>query len=244
MGSAKALIVRPIERDTANEFMRRVHYSGRIVQNTQVHLGVFLRGSLEGAIQFGPSMVKHNIVHLVEGTGWNEFLELNRLAFTDVLPRNSESRALGVALRLLRRYAPHVKWVVSFADAVQCGDGTIYRAAGFVLTGITRNKDLIRLPGGRVVHKVTLSCKGSHLARGLAGLMGGSSAGGAEWARRTGGELLEGAMLRYMFFLDPSYRERLTVPEIPFSAIAEKGYAMFRGERQGGGPLEGPTPPG
>lgn len=33
-----------------------------------------------------------------------------------------------------------IEWVVSFADATQCGDGTIYRASGFLLTGIRENK--------------------------------------------------------------------------------------------------------
>ena len=71
-------------------------------------------------------MNKQKIIGLVEGTGWNVFLELNRMAFDSVLPRNSESRALSISLRLIRKYAPQVKWVLSFADACSCGDGTIY----------------------------------------------------------------------------------------------------------------------
>ena len=64
-------------------------------------------------------------------TPWNGFLELNRLAFADWLPRNSESRAIGYALRWLRATYPWLQWIVSFADATQCGDGAIYRASGF-----------------------------------------------------------------------------------------------------------------
>ena len=105
------------------------------MNNSQIHIGVFYGGKLEGAMQFGPSLDKRKLQGLVEGTLWNEFIELNRLAFTDNLPRNSESRALAVAMKLLRKHAPQIKWVVTFADGTQCGDGTIYRAAGFVLTG-------------------------------------------------------------------------------------------------------------
>jgi len=146
MGKAKELLLRPIDSKTANAFMKRTHYSGKVVQNSQLHIGVFWHGRLEGALQFGPSLDKRKLIGLVEGTRWNEFIELNRLAFTDALPRNSESRALGVTMRLLRKYAPHLKWVVSFADATRCGDGTIYRAAGFVLTGIKENQQLYTLP--------------------------------------------------------------------------------------------------
>lgn len=134
MGKAKDIILMPIDRCVANELVKRVHYSGTVVNNSQLHIGVYYQGSLEGVLQFGPSLVKKNIIGLVAGTKWNEFIELNRLAFTDKLPRNSESRAISIAIRLLRKHAPNIKWIVSFADGCQCGDGTIYRASGFILT--------------------------------------------------------------------------------------------------------------
>ena len=138
MASAKDLVVKPIGSKDAAELVRRIHYSGKVTQNSQLHLGVFLDGRLEGAMQFGPSMDKRKMLGLVPGTGWNGFLELNRMAFSDRLPRNSESRALGVAFRMIRKHYQHIEWIVSFSDATQCGDGTIYRASGFVLTGIKR----------------------------------------------------------------------------------------------------------
>lgn len=79
---------------------------------------------------------------LVKNTGWNEFCELNRMTFDDYLPRNSESYCLGKALRLIKKNAPHIKWVISFADGCSCGDGTIYRASNFVLTQIKKNSTI------------------------------------------------------------------------------------------------------
>lgn len=38
-------------------------------------------------------------------------------------------------------------------------------------------------------------------------------------------------MLRYIYFLDPSYRARLLVPEIPFTEIDKAGAGMYKGER-------------
>ena len=122
MASAKDLIVKPISAKDAAALVRSVHYSGKVVQNSQLHLGVFLDGRLEGAMQFGPSLDKRKIQGLVRDTGWNGFIELNRMAFSDRLPRNSESRALGVAFRMIRKHYPHIEWVVSFSDATQCGD--------------------------------------------------------------------------------------------------------------------------
>lgn len=87
-------------------------------------------------------MVKKGVIGLVEGTGWNGFIELNRMAFSDRLPRNNESRAIAIAMKLIRKHYPGIEWVISFADGAQCGDGTIYRASGFVLTAVKPNGTL------------------------------------------------------------------------------------------------------
>ena len=226
MGSAKDIVLRPIDSRTANDLVRRVHSSGKVVNNSQIHIGVFWQGKLEGALQFGPSLDKRKIQGLVRGTKWNEFVELNRLAFSDALPRNSESRALSVSFRILRKHAPHLKWIISFADAVQCGDGTIYRAAGFVLTGVREGEAMLRLPSGEVCHRIALHTNDKFVAS-----MGGKMASVPKMAEFLGAETMPGYMIRYIYFLDPTWRERLTVPEIPYSKIWEVGAGMYRGEK-------------
>lgn len=141
----------------ANAFVRKHHYSGKVVPNSTLHFGAFLDGHLHGVLSYGNSMVKENVIGLVEGTGWNEFLELNRMAFDEYLPRNSESYCIGATLRMIKKKAPHIKWVISFADGTQCGDGTIYRASNFVLTGINKNNTIIELPNGERITQMTLS---------------------------------------------------------------------------------------
>jgi hypothetical protein len=194
-------------------------------------------------MQFGPSLDKRKIMGLVEGTGWNEFIELNRMAFTDALPRNSESRAIGVAMRLLRKHAPHIKWVVSFADATQCGDGTIYRASGFVLTGIKENDQIWEAPTGARFSRTSLTdgrSKGQQqaavrLSRGNATKAKNILDTGAASMRSfadAGFRPMPGFQLRYIYFLDPTARERLTVPILPFDEIERRGAGMYRGVRR------------
>jgi len=48
--------------------MKELHYSGKVVPNSQLHIGVFLHGKLEGAMQFGPPMDKRKVLPLVEDT--------------------------------------------------------------------------------------------------------------------------------------------------------------------------------
>ena len=41
---------------------------------------------------------------------------------------------------------------------------------------------------------------------------------------------MEGFQLRYIYFIDKAWRDRLTVPVLPFSAIDEVGAGMYRGQ--------------
>ena len=243
MATAKDLHVAPISSHDARGLVKRIHYSGKVTNNSQLHFGVFLDGKLEGAMQFGPSLDKRKIQGLVSDTGWNDFIELNRMAFSEALPRNSESRALGVAFRLIRKHYPHIEWVVSFADGTQCGDGTIYRASGFVLTGIKKNTQMWAAPSGekfsrisltdgrskqqqqqakQVISRTSMTKGGNNHATGAASMKSYAAAGF---------EPLPGFQLRYIYFLNPAARERLTVPILPFSKIQELGGGMYRGEK-------------
>jgi hypothetical protein len=234
MASAKDLIVKPISASDANRIIKSLHYSGRVVQNSQLHLGVFLNGKCGGAMQFGPSLDKRKVLGLVRGTEWNNFIELNRMAFSEALPRNSESRALGVAFRIIRKHYPHIEWVISFSDGTQCGDGTIYRASGFVLTGIVKSMNIVKLPNGTAIHKMTLESSPTSPRPELGGKSYYEITGGKydfkKYTEMAGGKVIPGFQLRYIYFLNPQARERLTVPVLPFSKIDELGAGMYRGE--------------
>lgn len=248
MPSAKDIRVAPISSADARKIVTRYHYSGKVVNNSQLHFGVFLGPRCLGAMSFGPSLDKRKLVGLVRDTPWNGFIELNRMAFSDELPRNSESRALSVAFRMLRANAPHIQWVVSFADATQSGDGGIYRASGFVLTSIKPNNQTWHFPGGEVA-TILVATDTRRPQRGrllescaafsrVTATKGGAirETGGASMRQfiEAGARPIPGFQLRYVYFLDPSARERLTVPILPFSRIAEMGAGMYRGKARAG----------
>jgi hypothetical protein len=187
-------------------------------------------------MSYGSSLDKSKMLGIVKGTKWNGFLELNRMVFDDVLPRNSESRAISQSIKLIKKNAPHVKWIISFADGCQCGDGTIYRASNFVLTGIKPNEALYRLPSGEVVHQIALQSNPKKPREELNGKCLYDVSGGTysikKWVELSGAEKIEGYQFRYIYFIDKSYREKLTVPIIPFSKIQELGVGMYKGKRK------------
>ncbi|GAB3889948.1 hypothetical protein GCM10028803_00510 [Larkinella knui] len=227
----KKIWVKAIDSKSANAFVRRHHYSGKVVNNSQLHFGCFYDNRLHGVLSFGPSMDKSKLIGLVSGTGWNEFVELNRMAFDNFLPRNSESRCIAVCLRLIRRECPHIKWVISFADGTQCGDGTIYRASGFVLTGISKNSSILEFPEGERVAITTLTANGNEPAaqklREKYKIVYDGSASLKSYFN-VGAKFLEGFQLRYIYLIDRS--SKLTVPVLPFTAIDDVGAGMYKGE--------------
>ena len=233
--SVKDIHIKPIDSSRANDFIKRHHYSGTVVPNSQLHLGAFYHGALEGVLQFGPPMDREKLIGLVEGTEWNEFMELNRMAFTDALPQNSGSRCLSIAFKLFEKHARHVKWIVSFADATQCGDGAVYRASNFVLTGIRENTAIYQLPNGDTIARVTLEAHSDTPRPEIGGKTFYEITDGSystqKFLEKTGAEVLDGYQLRYIYFIDNDYRDRLTVDEIPYERIDELGAGMYKGEK-------------
>ncbi len=211
MGRAKEIKVKVIPPKVANAFVKKHHYSGKVVPNSKLHFGAFLDGKLHGVLSYGPSINKKGTINLVEGTGWNEFIELNRMAFDDYLPKYSESRCIAISIRLIKKNAPHIKWVISFADGTQCGDGTIYRASGFKLVGIAENTALRVNPDtGEAMHVI----QAHHLKM---------STEFRKW------KPFEGYQMKYVYLIDKSCV--LTKPVIPFSEIDARGAGMYKGEK-------------
>ena len=58
MGRAKEIRVKVIPSKIANEFVKKHHYSGKVVPNSKLHFGCFLDGKLHGVMQYGPSINK------------------------------------------------------------------------------------------------------------------------------------------------------------------------------------------
>lgn len=232
--SAKDLIVKVIPSKIANPFIKKHHYSGKVVNNSKLHFGVFMDNKLHGVMSYGPPLDKSKVLGLVENTGWSEMLELNRMAFDEYLPKYSESRAISQSIRLIKKNAPHIKWILSFADATMCGDGTIYRASNFLLTGIKLNANIAVLPNGDKIHKMTLASNPNQKRDELGGKSFYDVTNGKydfnKYVEAAGAKVLEGYQLRYIYLIDK--KAKLTVPIIPFNKIKESGAGMYRGEKR------------
>jgi len=204
----KNLVVAPISSVAARSFVKKHHYSGKVMNSSWLHLGVFHDGTIGGVMQFGTPINKRRTIQLVKDTKWKGMLELSRMVYADWLPKNSESRTLAVAVRLIKKTYPQVEWILSFADACQCGDGTIYRATGFLLLRIQKNKTVVRLKSGEVSAK-----HGTNINQDF-----------------SGSTLLIGNQLMYLLPLNNSVQERLQIDIIPYAEIDKRFAGMYKGQ--------------
>jgi len=214
MGRAKEIILKVIPSNIANEFVKKHHYSKAVVVSSIIHFGCFLDNKLHGVLSYGSPQDKRKVINLVNPCLWNEMLELNRMAFDDYLPKYSESRCIAISIKLIKKNAPHIKWILSYSNSCVCGDGTIYRASGFCLTNILKNQSLREI-NGKLVAKNYTNKKYYDKSKGI-NLFDGS-------------KIVEGFQLRYIYLIDKTCK--ITVPILPFSKIDEIGAGMYKGEK-------------
>ena len=164
--------------------------------------GVFFGHRLKGALALGVGPV--NAFKLVEGARPEDCLTLARFWMADELPKNGESRAIGVVLRALRRHT-ELKFLVTYADPAQGHQGTVYMASNWAYTGLSQATPLLDLGVGVARHSRTVSqAYGTHSLRRLA---------------RDGSNVRlvpQAAKHRYLYVLDPTWHERLRVPVLPY----------------------------
>jgi hypothetical protein len=233
MGRAKEIIVKVIPAKIANEFVKKHHYSGKVVSNSSLHFGCFLDDKLHGVMSYGSPMDKSKVLPMVQPSLWNEMLELNRMAFDEYLPKNSESRCISISIKLIKKNAPHIKWILSFSDGTQCGDGTIYRASGFVLTNIGKNKTIVEFPNGVRIADLTWDSATIERRKEIAKKCNIENPilnkFFSENIKIGGGKRVEGYQMRYIYLIDKTCK--ITVPILPFSKIDEMGAGMYKGEK-------------
>lgn len=212
--SAKDLILMPLSRAESDACVLAWHYSGRPYNKSVLHCGAFLDGRLCGVLAWGPGVDTRKLIGLIPGTPWDGYLELNRMAFSPALPRNSESRALALCVRMMRKNAPWLRWLVSFADGAQSGSGTIYRAAGWALTQARENSTLWRTASGAVVSTV-----GVRTSARLRAELGGRD------VRRAGCSRLVGQMRRYMMPMCDEAATAIAAMRIDYAGTIQDGSA-------------------
>ncbi len=75
------------------------------------------------------------VARMLNGRGW---IELRRMAISDLAPKNTASRMLGWMVKDIRKRFPELTKCISYQDT-EVHTGTIYKASGWVQTQINRD---------------------------------------------------------------------------------------------------------
>lgn len=150
------LRVERIDNHIANDIVKREHYLHRkIYLGRNVSYGVTCPScDGTGVLMFGYP-VFHTKKYLLgpdEPLRNGELVELCRVWLPDAMPKNSETAAIGRAIKQLRRdwpelhndgtrrWLPYPKAIISLADTEFSHQGTIYLAANFKYLGWTKGR--------------------------------------------------------------------------------------------------------
>lgn len=142
--SPHQLRIYPIEKHEAKSAYALWHYLGHKGFLASYNYGVFFGAKLVGSISYGIPNAK-NIKGLYTQKTQGEFVELTRLALSPDCPKNSESRVIGVTLRMIKKRG--YKGVITYADTAQGHTGVIYRATNFDYRGLTAQKTDLWIDG-------------------------------------------------------------------------------------------------
>jgi hypothetical protein len=146
--------VAEIQAKDARDIVKKYHYSGKVVPNSSLHLGIFLHdNTLVGCLQFGTPMNKLSTPLKISTSSC--MLELNRMVMDDTQPRNSESQAIGLCVKWVKNNRKDVDWLLSFSDGKQGNVGYIYQATNWDYIGYLLSDSFYDLDG-LIMHNVSV----------------------------------------------------------------------------------------
>lgn len=198
----KTLIVRPVRPDVVKPLIVERHYLHSMPAAAWRCYGVYAGQSLSGAVVFTAGA--RNGHRALTGATPQQVATLARLWLADELPKNAESRVIGIVLRMLRREGEW-KAVLSYADPAAGHVGIIYQATGWTYLGQSEAATYVDLGDGCAVHPRTVYAR-----------LGSNAVG---HLRRTGVPARRVRMsgkYRYAYVLDPAWRWRLRDRPLPY----------------------------
>lgn len=130
------------------------HYSKTMPKNPAHCFKLIYSGEEHGAISIGYG-IRPKMKHTWGIPQYDKALEFDRMWLSDVPPKNSESKVIGMLVKLLRNLDRELRWLISYADGTVGNTGTIYRASNFVELPPLK-ADFYILEDGTRVHPVTM----------------------------------------------------------------------------------------
>lgn len=125
-------LIRPIRNDTAERWVVRWHYSHRIPTGKNICFGLFASNELYAVIVYGIGVNPYQAKFL----GVERVLEIKRMCRAEPPLNYPLSRFIALTSKMAAKEYPY-DCLIAFADPEQGHEGTVYKASGFVMHGMT-----------------------------------------------------------------------------------------------------------
>ncbi len=135
-----------------DKLVEKYHYSHKATKN---RFKSFIINNGLGFMQLGYGIrphIKHNISKFITSDNYCEF---DRMWLCDELPKNSESKCIGMLMTYLKIKYPYIKFVITYADGSVGNFGTIYKASNAIFIDKIP-VDFYLLPSGERIHPVSM----------------------------------------------------------------------------------------
>ncbi len=133
------------------------HYSGHMPDSKCVKIGVYEDSTFIGAVIFSRGVSGSNLSKTYK-LKTTEICELSRVALK--AHKAPVTQIVAIAIRMLRKFCPGLKLIISYADANQGHVGAIYQAGNWIYTGESASVPIYIGKSGRVYHDRSVSSSG------------------------------------------------------------------------------------
>ena len=130
--STLQFLIRPIDNKTAEKWVIKWHYSHRIPTGKNICYGLYASGNLYAVIVYGIGVNPYQAKFL----GVNRVLEIKRMCRAEPALNYPLSRFIAISSKMVAKEYPF-DCLIAFADPEQGHEGTVYKASGFSLHGMT-----------------------------------------------------------------------------------------------------------
>jgi len=142
------LVIRPISRHKARQLCESHPHARTLPNSSKYYMAAYIGGRAAGLAVWGYGIrPRHTATTLFGDAGkMAEYLELCRYFVYDWVPKFTASKFLAYTHRVIKKFAPWVKWLYTYAAGFQGLIGTIYQATNYLYIGKHKADSFIWLP--------------------------------------------------------------------------------------------------
>lgn len=192
------------------------HYSQCMPAGKLTKIGVWENDQFIGCVLFGRGA--NNTLGNPYGVSNIECCELVRIALTK--HQTPVTKIVSIAIKLLKKFSPGIKLIISFADPDQNHHGGIYQGGNWAYIGQSKSADEYMVHGKRMHGRTMRAIYSTHVGKDFITIVKGSR------------------KYRYAMALDKEVERRINILKQPYPKRLKIGRSVYPAEVDGANPIQ------